>query len=400
MTAIRHGDGYSPALDAINLLGANPDLQRETTLDVLRKFPTRAGLERLKTLDRLLWNALDYRDRSRLLELVESKLALHSMEVSQQAHWLAAGFVAVPAAYTERLQEFVRGRVRRVRALAAFFGSGGSAARLPPPSYEECATALRILIALLGRAFAPAEMSGFVTLEMTASGKIDRLVRRLSSLPGKDALQALDGLVADPELTHWRDRLERARDQQRVLLRDAAYRHPDLDRFHGALADEEPANAGDLAALLLDRLEDIASTIRTANSDDWRQYWNENSYGRARKSKHEDSCRDALLSQLRTRLPDGVDAQPEGQYAGDRRSDIRVACAGFNVPVEIKKDSHRDVWNALRSQLIEQYTSDTETSGYGIYLVFWFGQGDLQAPPPRDPVPQRPLRWSVASKRP
>ena len=204
VTAIRHGDGYSPALDAINLLGANPDLQRETTLDVLRKFPTRAGLERLKTLDRLLWNALDYRDRSRLLELVESKLALHSMEVSQQAHRLAAGFVAVPAAYTERLQEFVRGRVRRVRALAAFFGSGGSAARLPPPSYEECATALRILIALLGRAFAPAEMSGFVTLEMTASGKIDRLVRRLSSLPGEDALQALDGLVADPELTHWR----------------------------------------------------------------------------------------------------------------------------------------------------------------------------------------------------
>ena len=49
--------------------------------------------------------------------------------------------------------------------------------------------------------------------------------------------------------------------------------------------------------------------------------------------------------------------------------------------MEIKKDAHRDVWSAIRDQLIKQYTRDAETSGYGIYLVFWFGQGDLQAPP-------------------
>ena len=35
----------------------------------------------------------------------------------------------------------------------------------------------------------------------------------------------------------------------------------------------------------------------------------------------------------------------------------------------------------MRNQLIERYTRDPDTSGYGIYLVFWFGQGDLQAPP-------------------
>ena len=62
---------------------------------------------------------------------------------------------------------------------------------------------------------------------------------------------------------------------------------------------------------------------------------------------------------------------------------------------------HRDVWSALRSQLIEQYTGDAETSGYGIYVVFWFGRGDLQAPPPpTGSVPRRPARWRVASRRP
>ncbi len=194
-------------------------------------------------------------------------------------------------------------------------------------------------------------------------------------------MQALSALVSDPDLARWHAWLERARDDQRLLHRDAAYRHPNLDQLHRALANEQPANPADLAALLLDRLEDIAKTIQTGNSDDWRQYWNEDSHGRPHRPKHEDSCRDALLSQLRARLPDGVDAQPEGQYAGDRRSDIRVSCDGFNVPVEIKKDAHRDVWSAIRDQLIKHYARDAETSGYGIYLVFWFGQGDLQAPP-------------------
>ena len=381
VTAIRHSDSYAPALEAINLLEADPVLKHQTTLHVLRKFPLRAGLNKLETLDRLLWIALSYPDRSNLIELVDARLLRQSMEVAQQVRWLAAGFVAAPEAYTEQLDEFVRGRERRVRALAAFFGSSGSAVRLPSPSYEECAPALRTLIALMGRSFAPSDMSGFVTLEMTASGKIERLIRRLSALPGNDATQALSALASDPDLARWRARLERARDDQRVLHRDAAYRHPNLDQLHRALADEQPANPADLAALLLDRLEDIAKAIQTGNSDDWRQYWNEDSHGRPHRPKHEDSCRDALLSQLRARLPDGVDAQPEGQYAGDRRSDIRVSRGSFNVPVEIKKDAHRDVWSAIRDQLIKHYTRDAETSGYGIYLVLWFGQDDLQAPP-------------------
>ena len=379
VTAIRHGDGYSPALDAINLIEA-PDLAHETTLGVLRQFPARAGLKRLDTLDRLLWRALDYPDRSFLLDLIEAKLFLRSMEVAQRVRWLAAGVAASPKAYTERLDEYVRGRERRVRALGAFFGRGDSGGRLPQPSYEECAPALGTLIALMGRSFAPAEPTEWSMID-AASERVDRLIRRLSALPGDDAMQALSALVSDPDLARWHARLERARDDQRVLHRDATYRHPNLDQLHRALADEQPANPADLAALLLDRLEDIARTIQTGNSDDWRQYWNEDAYGRADKPKHEDSCRDALLSQLRARLPDGVDAQPEGQYAGDRRSDIRVSCDGFNVPVEIKKDAHRDVWSAIRDQLIKHYTRDAETSGYGIYLVLWFGQDDLQAPP-------------------
>ena len=114
--------------------------------------------------------------------------------------------------------------------------------------------------------------------------------------------------------------------------------------------------------------------MRTGNTNDWRQYWNEDAYGRPQEPKPENSCRDALLSTLRSYLPPVVDAQPEGQYADNTRADIRVSCAGFNVPVEIKKSSHQDVWSAMRNQLIAQYMRDPDASGYGIYLVFWFGR--------------------------
>jgi hypothetical protein len=124
----------------------------------------------------------------------------------------------------------------------------------------------------------------------------------------------------------------------------------------------------------MNRLDEIARQIRTANTDDWLQYWNEDAYGHPMTPKHEDHCRDALLSDLRGLLPTGVDAQPEGQYAKDLRADIRVAGpSGFHVPVEVKKNMHGDLWRAMGDQLISGYASDPATSGFGIYLVFWFG---------------------------
>ncbi len=381
LSAIRHGDGYSRALETIRGLDSHPALKHETVLNLLAKFPPRADLQKLETLDSLLWHALAYPDRSSLLDVIAAKLSLKSIGVAQRVRWLAAGVVASPETWGEGLERFVSKGERRVRWLAAFFASRDSSFPLPFPNHERSALVLQALIALMGRSFAPTGGAGRVTLGMTASAHISRLIRQLASLPGEDALQALDSLVSDSDLVHWRDELVRARDDQRVAYRDASYRHPELGHLHRAFNDREPANAGDLAALVHDRLSAVAADLRTRNTDDWRQYWNEDAYGRPRKPKHEHSCRDALLSRLRPTLPADVDAQPEGQYAGDKRADIRIAYGACNVPVEIKKDRNPRLWSALQSQLIERYTRGTERGGYGIYLVFWFGQGGMPAPP-------------------
>ena len=384
--ALRRKDGHSPAMYALADMGGPPDLKHQAFLAVLSKFPLRARLESLRTLDFLLWNLLDHPDRSALLQLIDSRLSAKSVSVAQRVHWLAAGVVAAPEQYVEQLAEFVRAEERRARHLTGFFDAG-------EPFDSECReftpATLRVLIELMGPVFAPDSLneSGTDTLEMKASTQIERFMRQLSAMPGEDATQALAALGTDLSLSRWTNHIERASDDQRILHREATYSYPVPEQLDRVLANAEPANAGDLAALVIDRLETIATDICSSNANVWRQYWNEESHRRPRALKHEDSCRDALLAHLRRLLPLNVDAQPEGRFVGDKRSDIRVGCSDFHIPVEIKKVTHRELWSALRTQLVGKYTRDLDTSGYGIYLVLWFPDADM--PPP--PTGTRPL---------
>ena len=226
------------------------------------------------------------------------------------------------------------------------------------------------------------------------------MIQHLAAFVGNEARDTLEGLASDVTLADWRNVLLEARDHHRIIRRDAAYRHPDIAQVCRTLNNGSPANAGDLTALIVDRLDEIARKIRTANTNDWRPYWNEDQYRTPTEPKHENSCRDALLAMLRECLPEEADAQPEGQYVNDRRSDIRIkaACREFHVPVEIKKNTNPTLWSALRRQLIEGYACDPATNGYGIYLVFWFGEKYTPQPPTGTrPVSAEELRERLKS---
>ena len=77
----------------------------------------------------------------------------------------------------------------------------------------------------------------------------------------------------------------------------------------------------------------------------------------------------------------GINAQPEGHYADDKRADIRVSYRGFNVPIEIKESRHRELWSSARNQLVRKYTREPGSQGYGIYLVLWFGADRVPVSP-------------------
>ena len=359
---------------------------RYATLPLLRAFPTRCKLKQLGELDNLLWAAIQHADRESFEELIEKKLSRTSMNHAQHAHWLTAGLVVSPTIYREQLNNFVRERERQIQQVATFFCDHHWEARyeLGIPVSLEIPT-VELFIRLIGSYVGPdlRWKQGFVSPAMEASRQVDTYIRHLAASPAKEASTALADLLADPALERWRAELSWARDSQRIIRRDAEYRHPTLEQVRETLSGGAPANSGDLTALLVDRLHEIAMRIRTGNTDDWRQYWNE-PFGQEPTPKHEDHCRDALLSDLRQCLPPGIDAQPEGQYASDKRADIRVAYRDFQVPIEIKKNSHRELWRAIRNQLIAQYTIDPATGGHGIYLVFWFGRNYTQRSPNGD----------------
>lgn len=169
-----------------------------------------------------------------------------------------------------------------------------------------------------------------------------------------------------------------ARDSQRVVRRDAEYSHPNVQQVCETLRNGPPANAADLAGLVMDRLRQIAGRIRTGNSNDWRHYWNEDQYGRPQNPKAENSCRDALIPFLEAKLPVGIRVGPEERGIADTRADICVSWADFKAPIEIKRNIHQNLWSAMRDQLIEKYMRHAAVSSHGVYLVLWFGKEKCQ----------------------
>ena len=357
---------------------------RYASLPLLRAFPVRCRVDQLYDLVNLLWAAFKHGDRLALEELIGRKLSRSSMNTTQRVYWLAAGLVVCPELYTDRLSDFARDHQSCIEHAATFFCDRPSSSQSEVP-VELGIPVIKFLIRLIGSHAEPDSRleEGPMPSSMKTSRVVYTFVHRLATSPDQEASDALTALCTDQDLIGWQDVLKRAQDSQRIIRRDAEYRHPTLEQVRATLSGGAPANSGDLTALLVDRLQEIAMRIRTGNTDDWRQYWNEPS-GQEPTPKHEDYCRDALLSDLRQCLPPGTDAQPEGQYASDKRADIRVAYRDFQVPVEIKKNSHRDFWRAIRNQLIAQYTIDPATGGHGIYLVFWFGRNDAQRSPNGD----------------
>jgi len=316
---------------------------------LLGSFPTRAAVKQLRfVLDGLLKGAFRYLDKDMLSALVGRKATLKSMDEAQRVYWLASGMLLNPELYQDQLIGHVRKSMKRRSQLMSFLYS-------------------------------------LVTNEMRMSEMVSAYIQNLGRDPSKEASNELNRLLGLPSLSNWHNRLRIAQHDQRIIRRKTTFRQPAIAEVDSTLANLQPANAADLAALVMDHLQEIARRIRDGNTNDYKQYW---SYREKNKQlsapKPENDCRDALLSDLQQRLGRlNIDAQREGNYADDKRADIRVSFGGadgFSVPVEVKKDAHKDLWRSIREQLIAKYTRDPDTDGFGVYLVFWFGGKGMPLP--------------------
>ncbi len=348
-------------------------------------FPTRCSDRQLESLRVVLWSAILASGMSteELRMIVLKRLDRKNMDIAQRAHWLCAGVHAARDHCLPLLVEFLStGHESRIRRVLGFFVPDGGNFILQSADGWSPEEMSQIIQALGRRVLRPDFQDGphFLSEKEINRNKFRSLltpwIKILSERSDNAAVEALASLVADPDLTAWKPEIERAQEEQGLKLRAAKRPDLNLEKIQQALQGGPPASAADLAALTTDVLEELADRIHKGSTNDWRQYWHRDPRsGKPRKPQHENDCRDALLSDLKEMLKKyRIDAQSEGQYADEKRADIRVSFGSdIEIPIEIKKTDHRDIWRGISEQLVANYTRNPEADGFGIYLVFWFG---------------------------
>ena len=342
------------------------------TLQLLKTFTVRCKTEQMQGLSFLLKAALLHCDRKLLLDLTHKKLSYSSMNIAQRVYWLTTGLVVSPASFIQRLERYLRGRERRVKHLLEFTRN------FPDDLIRHIdVPALKPLIQLIGYSSPFARLSNEDALGLPV---VHRLIQQLSSIQSPSATETLEELISDDELHPWKQHLTDALHRQKSVRREASFNHSSVNQVLETLDNKNPANAADLSALTIDILTDLARNIRDGNTSDWHQYWRiENN--ELQNPQHENECRNRLLSDLKKRFEQlGINTSLESHYADSNRPDISIEYKGYKIPIEIKKSDHQKLWSAVKNQLIAKYTRDPETDGYGIYLVFWFGEESCQLP--------------------
>ncbi|REG49551.1 hypothetical protein B0G80_5928 [Paraburkholderia sp. BL6669N2] len=318
--------------------------------------------------------------RDDFLALAQNRLATGALEPHAYPYWQVSAFLLQPDEFESGFVEGARIHVALLWTLKDFGIAGRGSRRVIPTSTLE-----RIVVVAASHfPDAPHPEGGWSGDRNPWDGAefVKRLINMIALDTSAAATSALDRLASTNALSPYRDNLLHAAAEQRARRRDAEYQQPDWTQTIATLSSGAPANIADFHALVVDTFLDVSGWIANSNSNVYKRFWNEDSFGRIKDPKSEESGRDVLIDFLRDRLRmKGVSIEPEGRMVHGKRADIVVTGRHFKIPVEIKRNYHADVWAAPMSQLDRLYTRDPDASRYGVYIVFWFGTlADKQTP--------------------
>ncbi len=387
------GDQHIDGLHELLTEPAFVPFREATVLEFLRDFPN-ANLYRLnEMLSAVVTKPEGHR---RFLDLAATVIANKvAVDMPQYDQWLAAAYIVAPSQFESEVAAAARARPGVIFDLRDF-GSGrhGNGRKAVSLTLRQ----LEFMAQLVGTSYPysapPSSGWNGDTNAWDASDYFNALINLISANPSEAAAQALARLDANRALISYRPFLLNARAQQQARRREADYDRPDWPRTVDALSKGPPATVADLHALLIGHLEDARAMLAHGNTDGFKVFWNLDSYGRPVTPLPEEACRDRLVDILRIGLlPLSVTVEPEGHMAHDKRADISVAMPARKILCELKRDFHSDVWTATEEQLERFYVHDPDANGFGVYVVFWFGERrptDIPAPPGGQARPTSP----------
>lgn len=349
------------------------DLSRAVIPALLRAFPTRANERQLRILNGdLLPAASRWLPTNEFQALLAERSSIKSLDAAQRIAYLVAGLPIDAERCSMDLLRLVGSSESRAahmgRALQWQEQRKKGADSLP----ERAAGRLIELIA----PYASPERTLGSHWVGDADHRRDWVNHFLSHLTSSGSLEAaaeLARLSGLRKLDRWKVAFDSAAFDQSRARRDASFRQASVDEVASVLANRAPANPQDLASLVLDHLRIIENQLRGDDTNGLKLFRRDD----GKTPKSENDCRDALIQRLRgPLLPLGVHIEKEAQAAHDTRPDMRAQFMEpghrLRVPIELKKEGHRELWSAWRTQL-RPYTLDPECDGVGIYLVLWFG---------------------------
>jgi hypothetical protein len=205
-----------------------------------------------------------------------------------------------------------------------------------------------------------------------ASDYLSSLIRRLGNHAGDDATAALRHLREAPQDGYTETIRAVAAEQVRVRV-ESIFVPPTLDAIDAIARDRAPVTGDDLQAFMIEELALAQAKIMSDDAESWRGFYDDHGV-----PHDEERCRDHLLGLLRQGSP-GVALEPETHVAADKEVDITCSVGKLRLPIEVKGQWHRELWQAADKQLDKLYVRDWRADQRGIYLVLWFG----------DPVPAR-----------
>lgn len=317
-----------------------------------------------------------------VVDIARSILSAAELSAERRRLWLGVSFFVDFAA----IQSEVTSEIDRDRSF--LWHLRNRASKFDAISLDQRVFIVRSFGALWPYIERPSGTTHGDTNDWDATRFIHKLIEDIGADPTEEASDALELLAADGPATY-RDYLRHTLAQQQQVSRDHGYLPPTLEEIKATVQKGPPSNIDDLKAYALDQLQALQVRLQGSDVDDLNVFYS-NAVQKLKKGEKrkplkphdENYCRDRLVSFLRPHFHTEISLLPEVQMAHSKRVDIDVIIGALGVPVEIKGQWHKELWNAADTQLDNSYTKDWRADGRGVYLVLWFGNTPAKNLPP------------------
>ena len=200
-----------------------------------------------------------------------------------------------------------------------------------------------------------------------ASEFIEKAISTIAGCPAPEATEALEALIAD-HAPSYADIMKHALAQQRRARRNSEYQAPTIKEIWAVMANGPPETVDQMRAWFADRIDQFREQIRGSSTNMWKAYWKEPD-----QPQDENDCRDRMIEHFPNNFPESIRLEREASAPSETRMDIALIRNQIKLPIEIKGQWNKDVWNAPTEQLAAKYAVDYQAKSRGVYIVLWFG---------------------------